>query len=338
LSRLAARLALAGTLAAQPAIAGAPVTLAPLADLLTQPVRSAPARVESLNDSLISAEIAARIERIPVRVGDRVAEGDLLVVLDCRDYRSQAAAQEATLEQLQAQQRLARSQLARARDLSSARNISEEQVEQRETELSALAAQIRAQREAIRQAELRVERCEVRAPFDAAVRERLAQVGALASPGGPLVQIVEQGRLEVSAELTPAEAAEVGASEALVFVHDGRESPVRLRRLVPVLDRRTQTREARLEFLADPAPAGAAGRLRWRAPETLVPADLVVRRGAALGLFIARDGRARFHPLPGALEGQPAPVDLPGDTRVVLEGRQGLSEGEALDVRPAEGP
>ncbi|MGD8308719.1 MAG: efflux RND transporter periplasmic adaptor subunit [Chromatiales bacterium] len=333
--RPAALLALIAFAVGAPAHA-VPVTVGALGDLITHPVRSAPAHVESLNDSLISAEITARIERIPVRVGDRVAQGDLLVVLDCRDYQSQQAAQEAGLQKLQAQRRLARSQLARARDLSTARNISDEQLEQRETELSALGADIRAQEEALRQAKLRAERCEVRAPFDAVVRERVAQVGALASPGTPLVRVVEQGDLEVSADLALAEAREVAASPSLVFVHGAQRLPVRLRRLVPVFERRTQTREARLEFTAGQAPAGASGRLSWEASEALLPADLLVRRGDRLGVFIARDGRARFHALPNALEGRPARVDLPAGTLIVLEGRQALGDGDALDLRPAE--
>jgi RND family efflux transporter MFP subunit len=337
LSRRLGLAALIGALAG-PGHAGVPVTLGTLADLVSHPVRSAPARVESLNDSLISAEIAARIEQIPVRVGDRVARGDLLVVLDCRDYRSQLAAQEATVQKLQAQRRLAQRQLARARDLSTARNISEDQVEQRETEVAAVAADLRAQQEAVRQARLRTERCRVDAPFDAVVRERIAQVGALANPGSPLVRVVEQGRLEVAADLTLSEAREVAESDQLAFVHGNDRLAVRLRRLVPVFEDRTQTQEARLEFTGGTAPAGAAGRLSWRAPEALVPAHLVVRRGGTLGLFVSNSGAARFHPLPGALEGQPARVDLPPDTRVVLEGRQGLSEGDALDPGAVEAP
>ena len=102
-------LLLAGT-----AWAAMPITTRPLAEVLIYPERSAPATVESLNDADLSAEITARIERILVRVGDEVAAGDALVELDCRDYRSRLAAQQAALRQLEAQHRLAASQLERA--------------------------------------------------------------------------------------------------------------------------------------------------------------------------------------------------------------------------------
>ena len=79
-----------GVTAAEPA-----VQLAPLSAIAVYPERQAPATVVSLNDTTIASEIAARINAIPVRVGDQVAAGEVLVRLDCRDYvlaRSQAAA------------------------------------------------------------------------------------------------------------------------------------------------------------------------------------------------------------------------------------------------------
>jgi RND family efflux transporter MFP subunit len=167
--------------------AATPVTTRPYAEVQIHPERSAPAEVLSLNDAELSAEITARIDRIPVRVGDQVRPGDLLVELDCRDYASRRKAQQATLTQLEAQHRLAASQVERARNLRERRGASEEEVEQRETELLALDAQLAAQREAVAQAELNVARCAIRAPYPAAVTARLASEGTLAAPGTHLL-------------------------------------------------------------------------------------------------------------------------------------------------------
>ncbi len=324
-------------LAAGTVQAAVPITWAPLSTLVIRPVRSAPAQVQSLNDSQISAEIQARIDQIPVRVGDPLAKGDLLVELDCRQYRSQLAAQQAARRQTDAKRQLAVSQLARARSLRKQRNISEEQLEQRDTDVATLTADGATQDEAVRQAELLVERCQIRAPFDAVVAERQGQVGALAMPGTPLIRVVQTGELEVSAQLTPTEAREVQTAERLELVFDGQRAAVQLRRLAPIVDARSQTREARLVLVDTQVPAGAAGRLEWRAPGAFVPADLLVRRQGTLGVFSVADGRARFHALPDALEGQPAPIDLPAGTPIVMEGRQRVSDGEAVSAPAAQG-
>ena len=73
---------------------------------------------------------------------------------------------------------------------------------------------------------------------------------------------------------------------------DGERYPLRLRRLPPVVDSRTRTRQARLEFTGAQAPAGSAGRLRWEAQAAYLPPELLVRRDGGLGVFLLDDG---FH-------------------------------------------
>ncbi len=329
---LAACLALLAAVPLQ-AASPTPVTLSPLSAVAIHPERSAPAVVESLNDAELSAEITARIEQLVVRVGDEVSKGDLLVRLDCRDHRSRLAAAQAQEDQLQAQRRLAASQVDRAQSLVRSRSASQEEVERRESELAVVDAQIAAQRETIAQAELNVARCEVRAPYRAAVAARLAGEGALASPGTPLVRIVETDEIEVSAALRPEELEAVRQATALHFQYLGTRMPVQLRRAVPVVDSRTRTVDARLTFSGPGVPPGASGRLVWSDATAHVPGDLLVRRGGRLGVLVADDGAARFVPLDGAQEGQPAPLALPGGTRVVVEGRERLNDGDPVNDR-----
>jgi RND family efflux transporter MFP subunit len=312
--------------------AATPITTRPLAEVLIYPERSAPATVESLNDADLSAEITARIERILVRVGDEVAGGDALVELDCRDYRSRLAAQQAALRQLEAQHRLAASQLERARNLRDRRGASQEEVEQRETELLALDAQLASQREAITQAELNVGRCAIRAPYRAAVTARLGDEGTLATPGMHLLRIVQTDALELSSQLRADEVQDIRSAASLAFDVQGERYPVELRRTVPVIDPRTRTVELRLDFPARSPLPGAAGRLVWRSAIPHLPADLLVRRNGTLGVFVANDGAAQFKALPGAQEGQPAVIDLPPDTRIVVAGRERLGDGAAVSA------
>lgn len=312
------------------ATAQVPVTTANLGDLLTHPEYSAPASVVAQNKPALASEINARIESMPVRVGDVVPDGTVVARLDCRLFRSQRAAAEAGLDQLMAQRDFAAGQLNRALGLQAKQGISEELVEQRKSELKGLEAQIVAQRETVRQAALQVERCKVRTPFTAVVTARLASIGDLAAPGTPLLQIVQLDDLEVSAALREEEAEDLTAANSPVLIWQDKAYPLELRALLPVIEERSRTREARLRFTADTAPAGAAGRLQWHGTHPLLPPEYVVRRAGQLGLFYVNDGEAHFHPLPGALEGQPARVELPDDTRIVVEGRQRLADGEPV--------
>lgn len=314
-------------------LADVPVSVERLEALTLRPSQSAPASVIARNMPALASEIDARIEAIPVRVGDIVEAGTVVAKLDCRIYQSRLAAAEARKEQLEVQHAFADSQLRRALELQAKRGISEETVEQRQSDLAALAAQLKAQHEAQAQARLQVERCNIVAPVDAVVTDRLAHRGSLANPGTQLVQLVQLDELEVSAALRTDEIRQFDGATETVFFHAGQAYPLTLRTVLPVVSEMTRTREARFIFTDAKAPPGAAGRLQWEGSTPVLPPHYFVRRGDELGIFIANDGAARFHAVADALEGQPESVDLPGDTLVVVEGRQRLSDGDPLTIR-----
>lgn len=75
----------------------------PLREIAVHPERVAQARVVSLNESRIAAELAARVEALTVEPGQRVGRGAVLARLDCRDYRlasERAEAERAAAEAL----------------------------------------------------------------------------------------------------------------------------------------------------------------------------------------------------------------------------------------------
>jgi len=308
------------------------ITTAPLGELLFHPEYSAPATTLSLNNSRISAETAGRIRQIPVKVGDQVAKDDLLVELECRDNRLRRRQAESILKGAEARLTLARRQRERTQSLRKDRNVSEELLNQREADVRTAAAERMNRIAALEKAQLDEARCQVRAPFSGIVMERLAGEGEWVNIGQPLVQLLDNQRLEVSAQVPVNRVDSLRNALAPRFESDHRY-PLRLRRILPVVETRGRYREARLEFSAAKALPGSAGRLVWSSSAAVLPADLIERRGDTLGVFLLRAGKARFHPLPDALEGQPARVDLPTESLLIIEGRQGLSDGDPVVVR-----
>lgn len=326
-------LALLVVIAPPGAFAATPVTTAAVGELLQHSSNSAPATVIARNHPSLSSEIDARIEEIPARVGNIVEPGALLARLDCRRFESLLAAAEAGMEQLTSERDFSAAQLRRAEGLKQKKGISDEGVEERKSQWQSYAARHRIQQEAQRQAALQVEHCSIKAPFRAVVMERLANRGSFATVGTPILKLVQLDDIEVSANLREREAESLAESSELWFEHLGHRYQLKMRKIVPVIDSRTRTREARLEFTEANAPIGAAGRVLWAGDALELPAGYLVRRGAELGIFLVDDSKARFHSLPGATEGQPAVVDLPADTQLIVEGRQRLADGDAISVQ-----
>lgn len=309
------------------------VKTVPLADAAIHPQREASAQVVSLNLAKLSAELSARIERIPVEPGQRIAKGAVVAELDCADTRIAAQRAQATLESSQARLKLAEQQLQRSRELAAQNFISNEALDARKTEVAVMAAEVKLNTAAHAATKRDVGKCTLRSPYPAIVDARLAQVGELATPGTPIVQLWDTSRLQLSAQVQVSDAERVAQAKP-VFVSQGREFALKLLRVSPALNVAARTREARFSFAGDAPAPGAHGVLRWRDPQAFIPADYVVKRGGALGVFVVEAGRARFVALPGAQEGRPASaVPLAAGAAIVTDGRFALQDGMAVTRR-----
>ncbi len=317
------------------------VKAASLRSLWIEPEIFAVAQTVSLNDSRLSVELDARVVDIPVQVGDVVETGQVLVRLECRDAELTLAKFKAQLAHIQARLTFAEQQLQRATALEKQRTLAREAAEERQAQAETLRAERDQQQFEIELAQRRVTKCVLYAPFRAVIRERLVGVGEYVLPGTAVMRVIDLDRVEVAAEVGALDLERLRNTPGpLTFQAGLQRYPVRIRTIVPVMDTITRTRPVRLQFIHDRALPGTAGRLVWRQP-SMIPADLVVRRGDQLGIFTVMGAsneeptgdavhQARFYPLADAQEGRPAFVDLPPDTQVVTEGRFNLNNGDLV--------
>ncbi len=293
----------------------------PLREIAVYPERSAQAQVVSLNESKVAAELTARIVELAVEPGQRIARGALIAQLDCRDFALASERAEAAQAASQAQAKLAGLQHARTVKLAAEGFLSKEALDSRAAELDVARADVAVNAASLKTARATQAKCVVRTPFPAIVLERLAQEGEMATPGAPLASLLDTSRIEVKAEVQAADAAGIQSARSIALLTGAGRYPLRLARLSPALVKSSRLAEARLRFTASAAAPGASGRVVWPSPDMHVPAELLVRRQGHLGIFLALEKTARFHPLPEAQEGRPAKVEgLKPDSRVVVRG------------------
>lgn len=309
-----------------------PITATRFSDVAIALQNSAPAEAEARTRTRIAARLGAEVESIEVETGDRVAAGDVLARLDCTDFEDALDQAEATVEELEARLRLAGIRLDRTRRLRRENAASADQLDEAEAERSALSANLRAQRTRVALARRDVERCTVNAPFGGLITARPGERGAYVQPGTALVELVAAEGTELRARLTDRDAASLKRADSASFHADDERYPVSLVTVVASTDTASRTRKARLAFEGEPPIPGTPGRLHWTAHPRAIPADLLVRRDGDLGVFVVADGTARFRALPAAIEGRPAPSDLPADARLVVDGRYGLNDGDSVRI------
>ena len=309
-----------------------PVTVQRLGDVLIDKELRAPATVISANRALVTSEVSALIQEVPVDVGDTISQGEPLVVLDDSNNRLMLTQAKARLAALKAQIAQAEHRLGKAEELLEKNFVSDDELLARQTDLAVLQANLQEQEVFIRIQQLALSRTTIRAPFDAAIVERQAQVGSYAMPGAVLMTIVQTDGREIDAEIDPRYAVALPTVSDLRFVSQGREWRVQLARLSSIIETDTRILRARLKFPGEVAPIGLTGELVWSEATGLLPVAQIVQRGSTLGVFVANSTSAQFVPIPGAQEGRPTPVDLPIDTLIVVRGQARLQDGDALSI------
>ena len=288
-----------------------------LKDIVFYPDYSAPAKVESLNNSQISARISALILSIAPRIGDVVKKDQVLVSLDCTDGEFNRSSAQSRLQ-------LARKEVNRLSKLKKASAVTEQSLNVAQTDLT--QANI-----AYKQATTQVDRCEIKAPFSGVITARQASVGELASPGTPLLSILDTENLELVADINPSDVNSLKNAASSTFEWQRKNYPVTILSIPALINSSNRNRQVRMSFSGQSALSGAAGRLRWTSETSHVPADMLSERGGKIGLFVSENNKARFITINNARPGHPIAVDLPENTMIITDGRFGLSDGESTE-------
>ncbi len=321
---------------------------------------SAPARLAYNEDALahVGTLVSGRVSRLAKGVGDSVAAGELLFVIESAELGAAQNDHLAKLAELAAATtafQTAEQYFQSGRELAAAEAVSRADVQQREVVLSAAEARLKSARatqaggrnrlqlfgmtqpDIARLEETGVIRpqAEVRAPIGGTVVERGVTLGETVSPEqSHLFVVAGLGELWLIAEVSPARAAALKAGQSVTLTDPatGRSATAALDYVSPVASPGARTVRARAGvanrdgswrpgmFVAAKLPAGAAAER-----SVAVPAKAVQDIGGQPVVFVPVPGEANTFEAREVAVGPE--VD---DWRPV---KRGLVDGEALVVR-----
>ena len=144
------------------------------------------ARIVSLHTATLSSEMAGRIDSIATRVGDHFRKGDVLVTFDCAVPRSQLGREQAVVTQVERTYEINRRAVA--------------QKSTGQLELDIAAADVLKAKADLAVAAAVASRCAIAAPFAGVTVEQKAHEFEYATPGQPVLDVLDDRALEV--ELT----------------------------------------------------------------------------------------------------------------------------------------
>jgi len=334
------------------------------------PVRQAAIRDEGrftgslypLSDFVLAPKIGGRIEKILVRIGDRVEGGQLAAIIDDDELRQEVIQARAELEVARATLQERRNTLEKARRefertvvLRQKKIASESQLDAAESEFKTQEAMVKvataqlAQKEAaLATANVRLSYAQIQVPANHAaaflvVGERFVDEGAMLAPNTPIASVLDISSLIGVIYVIERDYPKIRPgleAEILTDAYPGRAFKGRVVRIAPLLQEKS--REARVEIEVPnesrELKPGMFVRVELLFAEhpaaTVVPAAALVKRNGNQGVFLAdRETRtARFVPVTlGIMNGTLAEVASPTLAgSVVTLGQHLLEDGTPL--------
>ena len=313
-------------------------------------------RLVSLQSGVVAARTSGPVADIKVEVGDHVAEGDVIAVLDQARLRAQLDLVTTELDEMRARlataeanQAMAQQELGRFERLRNTAAFNKALLDDQVQKLEAVRsnrkeaeARIARGKVAQRLAEIELADATIRAPFPGAVILRHVSEGAWLQVGSPVITLLNDNNLEVEADVPADRLAGLSSdAEVALLFNDGSLHQARVRAIIPDENPAARTRPVRFlpvfgvlqNALANNQtvtlliPTGTQGEV------ISVNKDAVLRKGGQALVYVVEDGVAkpRSVQLGEAVGSRFRVLDglAPGEV-VVIRGNERLQPGQSV--------
>ena len=211
--------------------------------------------------SMLGFQSGGRIDSITVDIGSNVRRGQVLARLDTRALKAQLATAEAGVDEARAGRDLAQTNVERQKTLFEKGHVSEQRVDEAQAQVDTANARINAAQSQADALEVQIDLSRITAPFSGVVTKRLTDEGAIAAPGTPILELVENSRMEARIGLPAVQAASLSVGETYDLETRSGEVTATLRAVTGVIDASARTVTTVFDLDSAGVPAGAVIRL-----------------------------------------------------------------------------
>lgn len=300
--------------------------------------------VEAMESVTILPKVTGIVEAVRVDLGDKVAKGDEIVVIDDEEFVQR-------LKQMRANLQLAEAQLKRSRigrelaelDFERSERLTDQglgtgqemdsSTAQRDTagvEVDLARAEVARMRAAVEEAQLSVDNTRIVAPMGGYVAKRYVDPGALASPSTPLLALVNTDPAKVVVHVPESDIAlaQVGRRVTVTVAGGAIRFAGKVERVAPTLDESTRTTSVEIKVpnaqarLRPGMSADVAIVARESTNALVIPEDALMRGSGRPEVYRVSQGKA-----------QSVAVELGIQEGGFAEVVGGLEEGDLVIVR-----
>ncbi len=242
--------------------------------------------VAAVNSTVIATKVSGNIVRLPVQLGSRVAQGDILVELDAGELT-------ARLEQAEAQLRQANRNLKREKDLLKKRASTPETVKNMEDLLRITKARLK-------EAETMIEYTKIKAPYSGTITKKFVNTGDLITPGKPLVQLEDATDLQVLTNIPESLLASINEGSELQIKINSSDSMTKgkVKEIAPTVHPQTRTALVKIGLEKNekllPGNFVRVSIPKEREKALVIPKSALFKKGQLEQVFILDKNRAKL--------------------------------------------
>ena len=306
-----------------------PVTVAEVAVQPLWDEEEVVGNVEAAQRAVLSAKVTGVVDAVKVAPGAQVKRGEILASIDAREIK-------ARLDSAVAAQDQARKDFARIERLLQSGSSTRQ-------EFDAATTRLRTADAALVEARTMLQYTEISAPFDGVITRKLVEVGDLATPGKPLLEMENSSLLRFECEVPEAiiDKVQMGAELPVAIDAAGATLTGKVSEIAPSASEGSRTFLVKLDLpAAEKLRAGQFGRVGipvQERPAILVAEGAVVRRGQIETVFVVQDGVARLRLVKTGRhrDGRIEIISgLSGGEKVASKDAHLLKDGAAVEVAP----
>lgn len=309
------------------------------------------ATVISRDDANLSAELAGRITWV-AEVGDRIQAGEPVAKLDDLFIKQQVIEEQSIIQSEKAKYDLHSKQVKRFTELLEHNNVARSQLDQAVSDQAVARSSMASSKARLAQAEERLRRSQIVAPFDGVVSDRLLQTGEWAQNGDTVARLVSTSNLEIQTHIPASSLRFVAIGAPISYTNGSISGAGTVRALVPIGGDTSRLYELRITTNDESLVAGKLLRVavptEHQREAILVPRDALVLRREGVYVFriIQSEGQGPDESsIAERIQVETGIADLTrievvggikADDSVITRGGENLRPGMTVTVKPPQ--
>ena len=173
------------------------------------PFVTASGKILATNSANLSTRMMGFVNKIYVKVGDKVQKGQLLVAINNTDLQAKLAQVNANITKATAAYNNADKDYNRFKNLFAENSASQKEMDDMTAHYEMAKAGLEAANQMKNEINAQFAYVNIRAPFNGVITNKFIEVGDMANPGAPLIAVESPKKFEVSAMVAESDISQI---------------------------------------------------------------------------------------------------------------------------------